>query len=166
VVLEEFPMGRLILAVLLGYLVMAVCVMLAFSVAFVAPDFAFEKDSYEVTPAWIGYALLLSFVAAAVGGFVAVWLAGRPDARAAVALAGVVFLLAVGSAVVQLGRDRPEAKPAEIAREGMMERASKAVQPTWYAFTLPFLGAAGALLGGWLKGRSGGAVSRTSSAVS
>src|SRR5262245_15942325 len=67
----SIPMIRFIASIVAGYLVMAVLVVLGFSVAMVAPNFAFEQDRLDVTPGWILYSLVVSLVAAAAGGLVA-----------------------------------------------------------------------------------------------
>jgi hypothetical protein len=128
---------------------MAVLVMAAFSVALVAPDLAFQAGTFDVTPGWLAYTLTASLAAAAVGGFVAA-VVGR--SRAVRALAVLVVVVGLGSAVNNVRRERPAATedPSGLS---VTERAMKAVQPTWYAFALPFLAAAGVLLGGQVRGR-------------
>jgi hypothetical protein len=141
-------MVSLIGAVVVGYLVMAVFVMAAFSLALVAPDLAFEAGSFDVTPGWLAYTLVASLAAAAAGGFAA---AAVGRTRAVRVLAVLVVVVGLSSAVNNLRRERPAATddPSSLS---VTERAMKAVQPTWYAFTLPFLAAAGVLLGGLIRG--------------
>jgi hypothetical protein len=140
-------MFRSIVAVVVGYLVMAVLTLLAFGLSLIAPDFAFEKDRFDVTPAWLVFALAATLVAAVVGGFVTVVIARR---RSAVyALAALVIVLGFGSAAGNLTRDRPLADES-AAGLSAVNRGKRAVQPTWYAFTLPIVGAAGVVIGGRL----------------
>jgi hypothetical protein len=135
---------RFIVAVVVGYACMFVLVAAAFAPAMVAPDLAFRAGTAEVTSGWLVYALVASLVAAAVGGFVAAHIAR--SRRAAVVLAVLVFVLGLASAVANEMRERPPADvPAEMTPA---DRASRAVQPTWYAFAMPLLGAAGAVAGG------------------
>jgi hypothetical protein len=136
-------MVRFIIAVVVGYLVMVVLVVATSSVAFVVPDFAFEKDDFDVTPGWLIYALAAGLVAAVAGGFVATRIARRR--RVAAVLAALVLVIGLLSAMVILGREKPTGSAAGL---NVAERASRAVQPTWYAFALPFVGAAGVLVGG------------------
>ncbi|HJZ90374.1 MAG TPA: hypothetical protein VKE40_05845 [Gemmataceae bacterium] len=136
-------MFRFIIAVVVGYLVMVVLVVATSSVAFVVPDVAFQKDSFDVTHGWLAYALAVGLVAAVAGGFVAARIARRR--RAAAILAALALIIGLLSAVGNLRRERPTGSPAGLTTT---ERASRMVQPTWYAFTLPFVGAAGVLVGG------------------
>ena len=63
-------MGRAILAAFAGYLTLAVIVMAGFSLVLIAPTFAYQPDSLDVTGGWLVYTIGLSFVAAVLGGFV------------------------------------------------------------------------------------------------
>jgi hypothetical protein len=137
-------MLRLIAGVIVGYVVMAILIVAAFSLSIVSPDFAFEKERFDVTPGWIAYSLFASFVAAMAGGFVAAWIGKR---RAAYATAILAFVLGMGSAVDNLKKQRPAESESPVGLTAI-ERASKAVQPVWYAFTLPFVGATGIVIGG------------------
>ena len=137
-------MFRLIVGVVIGYIVMSILVVVAFSLSIGLPDFAYEKDRFEVTTGWIAYTLVASFIAAAAGGFVSARIGKRP---AAYATAIVAFVLGMGLAVDNLKKERP-AETDSPAGMTAMERGKKAVQPNWYAFTLPFVGAAGLVIGG------------------
>jgi hypothetical protein len=141
-------MFRSIVAVVAGYLVMVVLVIAAFSLSIVAPDFAFQKDSFEVTAAWLVFTLAVSFAAAIVGGFVCAWIARRRSATHA--LAALAIVLGLGGAVSNLTKERPTASES-AAGLSVMARSERAVQPNWYAFALPFVAAAGILIGGRLR---------------
>jgi hypothetical protein len=82
------------------------------------------------TPAYLAVNLLVGFGCALAGGWVAASLAPRAPAVHGDVLAGLVLLLGVGTA----------------AQGG----ATRAAQPQWYAWLLPFVGAAGAVVGGLL----------------
>lgn len=138
-------MFRLIAGVIVGYVVMAVLIIAAFGLAILSPDFAFEKERFEVTPAWLAISLATSIVAAIVGGFVAVWIGKRR--AASYALAVLAFVLGMGSAVDNLKKPRPAETESPIGMT-FEQRASKTAQPNWYAFTLPLIGVAGIILGG------------------
>ena len=58
-------MLRSILAVVVGYILMAALVMLSFTPAFFAPELVFEKDSIDVTMAFMVFSLAMGGVAAA-----------------------------------------------------------------------------------------------------
>src|SRR5262249_48594153 len=119
-------MFRFIIAVVVGYLVMVVLVVATSSVAFVVPDVAFQKDSFDVTHGWLAYALAVGRVAAVAGGFVAARIARRR--RAAAILAALALIIGLLSAVGNLRRERPTGSPAGLTTT---ERASRMVQPTW-----------------------------------
>jgi hypothetical protein len=82
------------------------------------------------TPAYLTGNLLTGFLFAGCGGWIAAHLAPGAPRWHAGALAGIILLLGVTTA----------------AQGG----AVRAGQPQWYAWMLPFIGAAGALLGGWV----------------
>jgi len=140
-------MFRLIVGVVVGYIVMSILIIAVFSLSIVLPDFAFEKDRFDVTIEWIVFTLVAGFISAIVGGFVAAWIGKR---RAAYATAIVAFVLGMGGAVDNLKKERP-AESDSPAGMTTMERGNKAVQPNWYAFTLPILGATGIVIGGRLR---------------
>src|SRR5262249_56106386 len=105
-------MFRFIIAVVVGYLVMVVLVVATSSVAFVVPDVAFQKDSFDVTHGWLAYALAVGLVAAVAGGFVAARIA-RPR-RAAALFAGRGPLLCVLAAVGEPPPRRPPRAPPPV----------------------------------------------------
>jgi hypothetical protein len=146
-------MFRSILSVVVGYLVMAVCVMIAFSLALVAPEFAFQKDTCTVAPAFIVYGLVMGALGALAGGYVAAALAGQGARLAVKVLAGFVLALGLVLAVAGLFREERQAPAEEVARMSPMERASHGVQPVWYTFLIPFLGSGSVLAGGALRNR-------------
>ena len=68
-----------------------------------------------------------------------------------IALAVIVLLFGLFEAGRNQMRTRPTKTPEEIAAMSITDRAQISVQPPLYAFLLPFVGAAGVLLGGRLK---------------
>jgi len=114
-------------AVFAGFVVMVVLVLGGTPVLakLLLPD-----PSQRPTPAYLTVNLLSGFVFAACGGWIAAHLAPYAPTWHGGALAVLVLLLGVMTA----------------AQGG----AARAGQPHWYAWMLPFVGAAGALLGGWL----------------
>lgn len=142
-------MFRNVLAAIAGYIVMALLVIAGFSVALAAPEFAYQADSLDVTSGWIAYTLALSFVAAVAGGFVCAAIARKP--RPVAALAIVVVLLGLLEAGRNLMKSRPAMTHEQLAAMSIMDKAQISVQPTAYAFALPFVGAAGILVGGQLR---------------
>jgi hypothetical protein len=148
-------MLRSILAVVLGYVVMAALVLLSFSPAYFAPELVFETHGIGVTTAFLVFSLAMGAAAAVLGGFVAALVAGKRAWRSVLALVAIVLVLGVGSAVHGLFQVPPTIPAEEVARMTPMEKAEIGHEPAWYAFLLPFLGGAGIMAGGWLAGRSG-----------
>lgn len=135
-------MGRLILGIVAGYLVMTIWIMATVSLTWkmVGPEFA--------TMGWIAINIPLSFIGAYLGGSFAQRL-GRDRGQAAVGgLAILVIIFGLVSAFIALFGDAPE--PAVTNPDGltMAEASAGAIQPMWYNFVIPIVGAAGILLGG------------------
>ena len=87
-----------------------------------------KDPSRPPTAAYLTVNLLMGFAFAVVGGWIAAHLAPAGALWHAIALAVGVLVLGVATA----------------AQGG----AVRAGQPQWYAWTLPFIGATGAVLGG------------------
>jgi hypothetical protein len=138
-------MLRAILAVVLGYIAMFIVTMITFTaVQFsLGTDQIFRPASYEVTTTFIAFALILSFIAAVLGGAVAALIARSH--RPVVVLACIVLALGFVSAAVQLAAPDPGARTGDVTP---FEAASQARQPAWYALIIPFIGAAGVFVGG------------------
>ena len=146
-------MLRVIAAVILGYIVMAVFVMATFSLAYVAmgADGAFHPGSYEVSTPWLAISIALGAVAALLGGLVCVRV-GR-GMRAPQVLAGLVLVLGMLLALLAL-RASPAAGPRAGAVSNM-EAMQKAKQPTWISLLNPLIGAAGVMAGASLRAGAG-----------
>ena len=136
-------MIRIILALITGYLTMAVSITLVFCMVFIAPDFAFQPGTRDVTMGWMVYTLVASFIAAMLGTWVAMWIARRLSTG--IVLAWLIVILGIASAYGNAMRQR-EIRPPYSPTETIMERASNAVQPTVYALLAPVVGAAGSIL--------------------
>lgn len=150
-------MLRTILAVVAGYIVMALGVVAAFTSMqlILGADTIYKPGSWEASSTFVTIAVVVSFVAAAIGGLVAAAIARRRTA--ATILAGVVVVLGVLSAVVQTGAPDPGPRPAQITP---MDSAQNARQPAWYSWSLPFIGALGVVAGGAIIGRASNRVRR------
>ena len=148
-------MLRSILAVVVGYAVMAALVMLSFTPAFFTPELVFNTDGTGVTVAFLVFSLATGAAAAAVGGYVAALVAGRHARLALLALVAIVVVLGIGSAVYGLFQAPPTLSVEEVARMTPMEKAAIGHEAAWYAFLLPLLSGAGVLAGGRLAGCHG-----------
>ena len=144
-------MLRIVLAVIAGYLAMAVLVFATFTGAYLAmgTEGAFRPGSFDVSTLWIVVSVILSFIAALAGGWVCA-LVGRRRA-AAVALAAVVVVLGLAVAAMEFthsGERVLAARSGEISNFDAMQMAQ---QPMWLTLLNPVLGAAGVLLGARLR---------------
>ncbi len=146
-------MGRTILGIVVGFLVMYLVVFVGLTAAYLGlgQDGAFQPGVYDVTPTWILIWLLVSLLAAVIGGFVCWWI-GR-GRGAALVLAGLVLVLGLALAVPVLTAPVPETPPARSGAVGNMAAMQNAREPVWMALLNPVLGAAGVLLGGWRRRR-------------
>jgi len=140
-------MLRVILAVIAGYLAMAVLVFATFSAAYmvIGTEGAFQPGSFDVSTLWIVVSVVLSVVATLAGG----WVCARIGRRRAAVIALVVVVVALGLAVAAMelahsGEPVPAARSGEI---GNLEAMQSARQPAWLTLLNPILGAAGVLLG-------------------
>jgi hypothetical protein len=144
-------MGRAIGSVIVGYLVMAVVVFLTFSLAYLVlgSDGSFRPGTYELSAAWIVASIVLSFIAAILGGLACAALA-RASTPPKV-LAAIVLILGLVSAMPVLtrsGDDVATERPAEVSMTQAMQEAE---QPVWIALLNPLIGAVGVLVGARLK---------------
>jgi cytochrome bd-type quinol oxidase subunit 2 len=144
-------MGRLIAAIVVGYIVMFAFVFVTFSVAYLlmGTEGAFRPGSYEVSGLWVVLSLVLGIAAAVVAGVVASVLAR--SMRGPRALAVVVLVLGLAMAIPALTKSSPEQPEVRTAEVGNMEAMQYAKQPTWMVLLNPFLGAFGVLVGGMLR---------------
>lgn len=143
-------MLRTIFGVIAGYIATAVVVMAVVTIAYsvLGPSFAFQEGSFDVTGAWVGLNLFMGFFAAILGGWIAA-MVGR--SRKAVAyLIALMLVLGLGLAYMQ-GQSPPPEAPAPAAELEPQEVARYARPPAWYAWIVPFFGAAGVLLGGRVR---------------
>lgn len=145
-------MGRSIAGAVVGYVVVALIVMGCFTAAFLTggADFAFHPGTTDVTMGWMLMSLAVSLLSAIAGGYVAAMVGGGSGARAVQFLIVLVLVLGVVSAVMQIGKEIPDIDPANLSN---FEAANYAVQPTWFALTLPVLGMVGVWFGGLMYRR-------------
>jgi len=139
-------MGRVIGAAIVGYLVMFVVVFVVFSGAYLAlgAERAFQPGAYDVSMLWNVLSVVIGFVAAVIGGMVAVTIA--KDARGPKALAVLVLILGILFAIpVMQQQPTSEVRTAEV---GNMEAMGKARQPLWAALLNPVIGVVGVMIGG------------------
>ena len=162
-------MIRGILAVIVGFVVMAVWVLGTFAAAFftLGESYAFDDSTNQVTLAWCLLDLGLGLIGAVLGGFTAAAIGAGPKKTPVKVLAGLVLLLGLGQAAWMMYGPEADPEPStevlfneprDKDAEGLlakvraeMEAAMEYEQPTWYPFALPVVGLVGVLLGGKLK---------------
>jgi len=143
-------MFKAILAVVVGYIAMAIVIIACFTALQLAlgTEKVFESGSYNASMLFNMCALVISFVAAALGGIVAGAIARRMGP--AKVFAAIVLVLGLVMAFGNLNKPDPGPRTGDITP---FEAASKAKQPNWYAFTIPVIGAVGVLVGASLAVR-------------
>ncbi|MFG0245070.1 MAG: hypothetical protein ACF8MF_03345 [Phycisphaerales bacterium JB052] len=147
-------MLRNILGVIVGYIVMFVIVVaLLFGLyAILGQDGSFKPGTFEPSMLWLVLMFMVGLVASIVGGMVCAWMS-KGSSGARLGLVVLVMVLGLLMAVGQLMQPEPTA--AELARGTDMsniEAMNNARTPLWVAFSQPFLGAAGVLIGSGLVG--------------
>lgn len=146
-------MVRSIIAVVVGYVVMALLVFVLFTAAYLAigAEGAFVPGSYAVSGLWIVLSFVLSLVAAIVGGYACAAIAR--GGRAPLALAVLVIVLGMLAAIPVL--TTPGEAGARAGDLPNMEAMMRARQPAWVALLLPLVGAAGVVVGSRLRRDAG-----------
>jgi hypothetical protein len=141
-------MLRTIGGVLGGYVTMFMLVFITFTIAYLAmgADGAFKPGSYEVTTLWIVATIALGLIAAIVGGIVCSAIA--KNSKAVLALAGLVLVLGLLSAVPALTTSSASETKVRAGDVGNMEAMMNAKQPAWIALLNPLIGVAGVMIGG------------------
>jgi hypothetical protein len=146
-------MWRVIAAVVIGYLALALLVFASFSGAYLlmGADRAFRPGSYQVSAAWVATSILLGLAAAVVGGWVAARIAGN-NRRAVTGLAGLVLVLGLLMAIPVLTQSAGtnSVRTGDVPNMRAMQAAQ---QPAWVALLNPVIGVIGVLLGGRLSVR-------------
>ena len=139
-------MLKTVFAVIAGYVVMALFVLVSSVVAFVAlgADHAYQAGTYEPTGVWIVTVLVLGFIAAMVGGYVAAIITSSPAAPKILALVVVILGLVFALPVFRRPAQSPLARSSD---QPMMQTMGAGRQPAWVALMLPAVGAAGVLAG-------------------
>lgn len=142
-------MVRSILGAVAGYLVMVVAVMAGIGLVWLAvgASGAFDGEGPHPSTIWIAGNIVFGFLAALAGGCVA-----RKVGRSITAVKILVALLLVLGAFLAITAESSYAKrePVDkpVADMTFMEAGRHARSPTWYLFSMPLIGAAGALIGG------------------
>ena len=147
-------MGRAIASVVVGYIVMALIIFATFSLAYITmgADGAYKPGGYDVSILWIVCALVLSFVAAVGGGYVAAAIAkaGKPI----LFLIGLVIVLGAISAMMS-GMGAESVPAVRDVDPTVFEAMQYSKQPAWVAWLTPLIGAVGVFFGSAMKMQAG-----------
>lgn len=143
-------MGRSILAVIAGYVVMAIAIAVIFTLVYIAmgADGAFKPGTYEVTGTWIAVSFVVGLLAAAAGGYVCAVIAKTMGAPRF--LTGLVLVLGLAQAGWIATHPKPDPGP-RAGGVSNFEAMQKARTPTWIAVLTALIGGAGTFAGARLK---------------
>jgi lysylphosphatidylglycerol synthetase-like protein (DUF2156 family) len=147
-------MARSIIAVVASYLLMFVLTFIIFSGMWMVlgADGSFKPGTFESSTLWTATALVASFVIAVIAGVVCAAIAR--GGKAPLVLAIIVFVLGLVLAIPSLVAKRANAGLGRTSGDiSMFEAMQLAQEPDWAPFSLPFIGAAGVLIGAKLKRR-------------
>lgn len=143
-------MIRSTIAALGGYLVIAVIVMSLSMITFYGfgNSFVFEEGTVNVSMAFMVTQLIIGAIAALIGGWATALFAKHERPQATMILVGIIvmlgFVFAAGSTVFPRSK-LPDGKSVEeLSFSGVGQYA---VQPKWYPFALPIVGAIAAFAG-------------------
>lgn len=144
-------MVRSIAAVVVGYVVMAVCVFVGLTALFfaVGPDKAFEPGNYDTSMMWSVLSLVWGLIAAIVGGLVCGMIAKGPGAVKVLAI--LVFALGILVAIPTISAAKNPPAPREPGPIANLEAMTGARSPVWVAFGNAIVGGVGATVGGRLR---------------
>ena len=142
-------MVKSILAVIVGYIVMAIFAFAVCTCAYLGlgVDRVFESGSYDVSTIWIALMVGIAVIGGILGGLVCA--AISKSKGACMALAIIVVVVGMISAIVTEMKEHPSA-----TRSGDVpnwEAMTKAQTPAWVCFVNPVLGAVAVMLGARMK---------------
>ena len=140
-------MLKAILAVVAGYLTMAIAVAVLTLGLFVllGPDRAFQPGTYEVSTVWVVACFAASLFSAVVGGLVCRRIAGPGAVKALAAIVVVLGFLLALPALNPANDPRPLVRPPDTP---ILVTVTNSRQPSWAAMAFPVVGAIGVLIGG------------------
>lgn len=142
-------MGRNFLAVVVGYIVMALVVFVGLTGAYLAigADGAFKPGGYEVTTLWLVIMFIDAIVAAILGGITCAKIS-RSSTGATIALA--ILIVVLGGVSVAMQAAKPQPTPEQQIRTGdtpNFEAMTNARTPLWVGALNPVIGVLGVLAG-------------------
>lgn len=144
-------MLRGIAGVIVGYIAMFAVVFVCLTAAYLlmGTENVFLPGSFVAGMPWMIIMVVVSIIAAVVGGLVCAKVAGGPTAPKVLAV--LVFVLGLAMAVGTMGDNK-----AAVPRAGNVsnfEAMQNAKEPQWFKFANPLIGAIGVLAGAGLAKR-------------
>jgi len=144
-------MLRAISGAIVGYVALVIVVIagLALAWAVLGGTGSFSGDGPYPSTAWNASALISGFVAAFLGGWVALKI-GRSVLAVKILVALMLVLGLYGALTAESAYQKRVAKAVAkpVAELSFIEAGTVAKNPAWYNWVIPFVGAAGAMLGG------------------
>ncbi len=110
----------------------------------------FQPRSYDLTATWVAAAVGVNIISAIIGGIVCALI--DPRKSTVLIFAALVFVLGIAVAfptIASYDAESPERPEGITMREAMMDGR----QPTWFAFSNPFVVGIGIVLGASLVTR-------------
>lgn len=144
-------MLRIIAGIIVGFIVMAVLVMITFIIpmSVMGLQNILKPDSYWTTDSFNIIVLIGGTIASIIGGLVCGLIAR--DIKAAFALATILIALGAVSVVTNMNKPDPPARTGDATLQDMQTHGK---EPTWFSISKTVLGAVGVLLGaGMVKPR-------------
>lgn len=145
-------MGRNILAVIVGYIAMAILIFVVFTAAYLAlgDEGAFKEGSFEVSMQWVIMSIVVGLIAAVLGGIICAKIS-KHSKGAVMSLAVLVLVLGGLGAIAGLMAERPTGEDAIRGPEtSNTEAMMQAQQPAWVLIANPIIGVVGVMLGATL----------------
>lgn len=144
-------MGRKILGVIVGYIAMALSVFILFTILYLilGTEGSFMPDSFQVSTVWLIASIVLSLIAAVLGGYVCTWIA--KNNKPALILAGLVLVLGIIMALPKLTAPADQTTKIRSSELSNMEAMQQAEQPTALLILNPVIGAFGIFMGARLR---------------
>ena len=141
-------MLKSIVGVIVGYLVMALVALAAYTGAYLGlgVDRVFEPDTYALSGIWIGLVIAITFIAGLVGGLTCAAISKSRTTGLVFAL--IVFVLGFVFELPNIMDHTPVARAGDVSN---MEAMGKAQPPVWLCILNPFLAGAAVLMGTRMK---------------
>ena len=137
-------MFRIIAGIIVGFIVMFVLVMATFGITMMVLGLegTLQPGSYWTTNTFNIIVLIGGTTGAIIGGLVCGLIARR--VAAGFALAVIVLVMGVGSAVANMSKPDP---PARAGAATLQDISQHGKEPTWFAYSKAALGALGVFIG-------------------